>query len=162
MIVITNKLSFALSKMDSQAVKTDKSFRWTKQKKKILEVLKGTKSHPTAEWVYQAVRKHIPDISLGTVYRNLSLLKDHGYIITVDGLLDYSKRYDADTSEHYHIVCEVCGRVNDLGKSFKINLNEEGFHESGYKVTGYRLIFLGVCPQCLQQDRKESASMGVS
>jgi len=143
--------------MCSQAIKTDKSFRWTKQKKKILEVLKGTKSHPTAEWVYQAVRRHIPDISLGTVYRNLGLLKDHGYIITVDGLPD-SKRYDADTREHYHIACEVCGQVSDLGRSFEINLDGEGLHESGYKVTGYRLIFTGICPECLQQDRKETES----
>ena len=135
--------------MDSQTLKTDKNFRWTKQKRKILEVLKGTKSHPTAEWIYHLVREQLHNVSLGTVYRNLSSLKEHGFIITVDGLTD-SKRYDADTSEHYHIVCEICGQVSDLNRSFDINLNNKGLHESGYKITGYRLIFKGVCPECFQ------------
>src|SRR5512136_1321888 len=96
-------------------MKTDLSvkYRMTKQKRVILEVLKNTKSHPTADWVYDKVKKKIPNISLGTVYRNLNILKSQGEILE----LCYGKgfsRFDGNSSQHYHFTCEHCGRILDV------------------------------------------------
>src|SRR5512135_2658698 len=88
-------------------------YRMTKQKRVILEVLKNTKSHPTADWVYDKVKKKIPNISLGTVYRNLNILKSQGEITE----LCYGKgfsRFDGNASHHYHFTCEQCGRILDV------------------------------------------------
>lgn len=79
--------------------------RKSKQKEAIFKVLKGTTSHPTAEWVYERVRREIPNISLGTVYRDLELLKQEGEILKL-GLAGRESRFDAKTEKHYHFRCQ--------------------------------------------------------
>ena len=82
------------------------------QRETILNVLRSTKSHPTAEWVYAETRKTLPSISLATVYRNLNKLAESGEIIRIEGAFE-KDRYDADTVPHAHAVCEKCGAVRD-------------------------------------------------
>ena len=85
----------------------------SKQREKIFYALKGTRSHPTAEWIYEEVRGDLPNISLGTVYRNLHVLKQQGKILELD-FGEGTRRYDAFTHDHYHFICEECGSVKDL------------------------------------------------
>src|SRR6056297_2080891 len=87
--------------------------RMTKQRKTILEVLKNTDSHPTADWIYEKVKQEIPNISLGTVYRNLNLLADKDKITVINYANDQS-HYDGNTKIHYHFRCNQCGNVFDL------------------------------------------------
>ena len=116
----------------------------------ILACLRSTTCHPTAEWVYQQLKLAIPDLSLGTVYRNLSMFKDEGLVISV-GTVVGLERFDGNTSPHTHFICTRCSAVLDL---IDINL-EDGFLQSvhdtaGGKITDYRLSFYGLCPECMQ------------
>jgi Fur family transcriptional regulator, ferric uptake regulator len=119
----------------------------TKQRQIILEELKKTPSHPTADEVYLIVRQRLPRISLGTVYRNLELLSENGMIQKLDWS-GRQKRYDGNFENHYHIRCLNCGRVDDvLIKPFAVV--EKTFREvTDYKIMGYRLEVLGLCTHC--------------
>ena len=125
-------------------------YRMTKQKRVILEVLKNTKSHPTADWVYDKVKKKIPNISLGTVYRNLNILKGQGEIIE----LSYGKgfsRFDGNASRHYHFTCEHCGRILDVDPPADMDIEKELSMQIGVKVNSHRLELYGSCPDCVTE-----------
>jgi Fur family peroxide stress response transcriptional regulator len=119
----------------------------TRQREAILKVLKGTKSHPTADWIYSEVRKEIPNISLGTVYRNLKLLSERGDILEID-LSGKLSRYDAYTENHYHFRCDKCDRVFDLSETVNSEINEKVARDTGFWVTDHRLEFRGLCKDC--------------
>lgn len=121
----------------------------TKQRKLILEILRGTRTHPTADWIYQQARKVIPDISLGTVYRNLRLLREAGEIMELDFGSTFS-RFDGNPLNHYHFVCRKCGRIYDLDLPLQDRLEEE-VRRAGYTVEHHRLEFYGRCPQCTRE-----------
>jgi Fur family ferric uptake transcriptional regulator/Fur family peroxide stress response transcriptional regulator len=122
-------------------------YRMTKQKRVILEVLKDTKSHPTADWVYEKVRRKIPNISLGTVYRNLNILKSQGEILELSYGKGYS-RYDGTPENHYHFTCESCAKVFDVDCPVAGELEDAVTATMGYKVRSHRLEFYGVCKDC--------------
>lgn len=122
-------------------------YRTTKQKRVILEVLKSTNTHPTADWVYEKVRKKIPSISIGTVYRNLNILKNQGEILELNFGKGFS-RYDGTPSNHYHFTCEVCGRVLDVESPVAHELDAIISESMGVQVNRHRLEFYGVCGVC--------------
>ncbi|MCD6300369.1 MAG: transcriptional repressor [Dehalococcoidales bacterium] len=124
--------------------------RKSKQKEAILRVVKSAKSHPTADWVYEQVRDEIPNISLGTVYRNLKLLKQDGEILELC-LAGGLSRFDGKTENHYHFRCEKCGRVFDLDEPVNEMINGEISRKTGFKVTHHRLEFHGLCQDCQQK-----------
>ena len=121
--------------------------RRTKQKEAILEVLRDTTSHPTADWVYNEVRKEIPNISLGTVYRNLRLLCESGEILELD-LCGTLARFDARQDNHYHFRCEKCGRVFDVDLPVDEEIDRRAALKTGFEVSFHRLEFRGVCKNC--------------
>lgn len=128
-----------------------KNTRMTKQRKAILRVLKSTDSHPTADWIYEKVRKEIPNISLGTVYRNLNVLAEHDKIRVLDYGSNHS-RYDGNPDQHYHFKCEKCGGVFDLMIDLSTNLNQKISEETGFIAKSHRLEFSGICPDCQQKN----------
>jgi len=119
----------------------------TKQKEAILRAIKSTSSHPTADWIYTEVKKEIPNISLGTVYRNLKLLKERGDILELD-LCGNLSRFDAYTEDHYHFRCDNCHRIFDLDVPVDQEVNKKIELDTGHKVTGHRLEFRGLCKEC--------------
>lgn len=129
--------------------------RMTRQKKLILEILRSTDTHPTADWIYEQARKQIPDISLGTVYRNLSNLKQAREIMELNYGSTFS-RYDGNPHNHYHFVCDSCGRVFDLDLPLLNNLEREVESRTGMQVTRHRLEFYGYCPDCRQKQPGEA------
>ncbi|MCR4393097.1 MAG: transcriptional repressor, partial [Dehalococcoidales bacterium] len=111
--------------------------RRSRQKEAIIAVLRGTDIHPDAEWIYEQVKKQIPSISLGTVYRNLKKLKEEGLVREVKVTPGLS-RYDMVPRYHYHFRCEICGRIYDLDESLVDKSLEERIAEkTGFKVTGH-------------------------
>jgi len=122
--------------------------RMTKQRQIILEELRAVTSHPTADEMYEMIRKRLPRISLGTVYRNLEILSEKGVIqkLSVGGT---KKRFDGDVSEHYHLRCTSCGRVDDVDLPPDTSLDEKVESMSGYKIDRHSMEFIGVCPHCL-------------
>lgn len=121
--------------------------RRTKQKEAILGALRSTTSHPTANWVYEQVRKEIPNISLGTVYRNLRLLTQEGEILELD-LAGGLSRFDANTTDHYHFRCDLCGRVFDLDEPVDRDINNKVANKTEFAVRQHRLEFRGLCLDC--------------
>jgi Fur family ferric uptake transcriptional regulator/Fur family peroxide stress response transcriptional regulator len=121
--------------------------RRSRQREVVLEVLRSTDSHPTADWIYERVREWIPNISLGTVYRNLRVLKEEGEILELDYGATFS-RYDARTTGHYHFRCESCGRVFDIDLPEGTGLDGEVAQATGFTVNHHRLEFYGKCNAC--------------
>jgi Fur family ferric uptake transcriptional regulator len=120
--------------------------RMTKQRRIILEELRKVKNHPTADMVYRMVRKRIPRISLGTVYRNLELLCHQGEIQSLN--IDSSRvHFDGNPDEHTHIRCIVCRRVDDLHATPNVSLDDFS-GDCGYEILGHKLEFFGKCPDC--------------
>lgn len=114
----------------------------------ILSCLRGTKSHPSAEWVYRQLKPELPDLSLGTVYRNLALFKREGLIQTV-AVVDGLERFDADTSEHLHLICTGCGAVLDAGRyALPDSLRTQVCTQTDAEITGAEITFYGLCREC--------------
>lgn len=121
--------------------------RNTPQRAVILEELRKVTSHPTAVELYGMVRRRLPKISLGTVYRNLDLLAEMGTIRKVS-LGGAEARFDGDTERHDHIRCVRCGRLDDVAGVAVDLPNGETDKMGGYTVIGHRLELVGVCPEC--------------
>ncbi len=125
------------------------ALKHSKQRDMIKAFLMGRKDHPTADVVYMNVRKENPNISLGTVYRNLTLLADIGEIQRLR-LGDGVDHFDADTSAHYHFICSDCGSVIDLemadinGITDAANANFDG------NIAGHVTYFYGTCKNCTE------------
>jgi len=121
--------------------------RKSKQREAILRVLKNTKCHPTADWVYDQVKKEIPNVSLGTVYRNLRVLKEHGEILELSssGTLG---RFDGNPENHYHFRCEHCGRVYDIDEPIDRAIDQRVASRTGFEVFHHWLEFRGRCNEC--------------
>lgn len=121
--------------------------RMTSQRRIILEELLKSGMHPTADELFLTVRERIPRISLGTVYRNLRSLAEDG---RVRPLSDGSRmRFDGNLREHYHIRCLNCGTLDDLPAAAVKGLNESPERWSSYRIIGYKIEFVGFCPNCI-------------
>jgi len=107
----------------------------------------NTKSHPGADWIYDQVRKEIPNISMGTVYRNLKLLAQDGQIreIEIPGSLS---RFDGKKHNHYHFRCEKCGHLFDLDEVKDRTMETNIAQKTGFKVKRHYLEFIGLCLDC--------------
>jgi Fe2+ or Zn2+ uptake regulation protein len=121
--------------------------RRSRQREVILGVVCSTDTHPTADWIYEQVRRQIPTISLGTVYRNLKVLKEEGAVVELDYGASHS-RFDARTSKHSHFRCENCGRVFDLDLPDGLGWEGAVGQTTGFTVHRHRLEFYGKCSAC--------------
>lgn len=122
------------------------ALKYSRQRESIKHYLCSREDHPTADMIYTSIRKEFPNISLGTVYRNLSLLVDLGEIqkITTDG----ADRYDSKISPHHHFICRRCGCVLDLMVPMEDLLAGVQKCWDGGDVEEYRLEFYGICRKC--------------
>jgi Fur family ferric uptake transcriptional regulator len=125
---------------------TDMGFRLSKQRKVILEELQKVNTHPTADEVYDMVRKIIPRISLGTVYRNLEFLCSKGLVLKL-GAPGAQKRFDGMAEPHPHIRCAVCTSVADVECDIDIPVIPSEC-AGGYTIMSTNVEFVGVCPRC--------------
>jgi Fur family ferric uptake transcriptional regulator len=129
------------------------NMRLTTQRQIILEELGKVTSHPTANEVYDMVRRRLPRIGLGTVYRNLELMADNGIILKLE-VGGTQKRFDATVKPHYHIRCSSCGRVNDIEIAVQEQINTVAEEASNYKILGHHIEFSGICADCWEKNQK--------
>ncbi|MCI9263749.1 MAG: transcriptional repressor [Oscillospiraceae bacterium] len=123
--------------------------RYSRQRELIYEAVMGSKEHPTAEMVYQWLKPVCPNLSLGTVYRNLNLLAEEGVLVRMSFTVE---RYDGDTCPHSHFRCKSCGRVFDVEPDYDEALDRAAEQVSpGFRVEGHDLTFIGYCPECEKQ-----------
>lgn len=126
------------------------TIKCSKQRDAIREYLVSTTSHPTAKTVYEHIQKIFPNISLGTVYRNLNFLVEHGQAIKLS-CEDNKEHYDGNTMPHSHFYCRCCKQVSDMDTPV-LNVSEllrdTGFHGT---VDSYMTFFTGTCSKCAEQ-----------
>jgi Fur family peroxide stress response transcriptional regulator len=126
--------------------------RQTRQRRIVFDAVKQCKSHPTADWVFDRVRATMPNISLGTVYRNLSVLKDEGLLREIPGN-DRRAHYDSNVDPHAHFICSSCGEIRDI----KVKpTGQWRTHKElvGCEVTEQRIEFIGLCASCLRKPQQ--------
>lgn len=117
----------------------------------ILECVRGTTCHPSADWIYAQLKPQIPDLSLGTVYRNLAMFRAEGTIdsvATVEGV----ERFDGRTDPHSHLVCTGCGAVIDVDKpGLPDSFLQQAASSAHCRIESYRLNYYGRCPACSEK-----------
>jgi len=128
----------------------EKNLRMTQQRKVILEELQKLETHPSADEIYSIVRRRLPRVSLGTVYRNLEVLSELGEIQKLE-LSGSLKRYDWDTKKHYHIRCMHCNMVEDAPIAPLNQLEDDLYGATVYQIIGHNLEFTGLCPGCAKK-----------
>lgn len=129
------------------------NMRLTTQRQIILEELGKVTSHPTANEVYDMVRKRLPRIGLGTVYRNLELMADSGIILKLE-VGGTQKRFDATVEPHYHIRCSTCGKVDDIAMEVQNQINLAAEKACNYIILGHHVEFSGICGECAKGQKK--------
>ena len=131
--------------------------RTTRQLEQVFAALQGDHTHPLAHEIYRRVHRTLPRISLATVYRNLHSLVEEGKIRTLL-LKQQGARFDPETSQHDHFVCERCGRVVDLFLRRARQVDLSSLAKQGYVVTTHDLTVYGVCRVCAARRRTSRAS----
>lgn len=133
----------------------ERTTRYSKKREAILNAICGTDCHPSAEWVYQKLKPSHPDLSLGTVYRNLVFFQQRGDIQSV-GVVNGQERFDGLTDPHSHFVCSCCGAVSDLPQvKVDADLEQSVSRQYGFKVNRHELTFYGTCKNCMQNNKSE-------
>ncbi|MBR2715519.1 MAG: transcriptional repressor [Ruminococcus sp.] len=126
-----------------------KGHNFSSKREAIFKTIASTKTHPSASWVYDQLKEEIPNLSLGTVYRNIALFKEQGKIITVASV-DGEERIDADVSDHAHFICEHCSSVIDLYET-ELSPLEKQLFESGFDIKRKNVVFHGICCECKEK-----------
>jgi Fur family peroxide stress response transcriptional regulator len=121
--------------------------KYSRQREAIKEYLLQTKEHPTADTVYMSIRESHPNISLGTVYRNLNLLVKKGEVLKINGM-DGSDHFDGNTNHHYHFICLKCQSILDLEMETIDHIKDIANKDFPGKVEGYVTYFYGTCQSC--------------
>ncbi len=131
-----------------------KRYKFSKQRKRILDLLQSTGIHPTASWIYDRLKGEFPDLSMGTVYRNLNILVEQGLVKKIDFGSTFD-RFDANLSQHYHFICEKCGAIHDLKIPIVHSLEEQVKAETNFEVHSHRIEFYGICDKCKEKIKDE-------
>lgn len=119
-----------------------------KKRSAILECLMATDCHPSAEMIYEMLQKDNPDISMATVYRNLSRFKEQGLIVSL-GTVNGKERFDSETKPHVHFICSDCGAVRDLpAMDSPQELCQKASASTGFQIDSCALTFTGLCQEC--------------
>ena len=136
----------------------EKTKKYSYKRSLIYSTMKETKIHPSAEWVYQEIKPRIPNISIGTVYRNIAAFKEEGMIVSV-GVVNGQERYDADISPHMHFICELCDSVTDIGPlAHSEEMCRDIEEKIGAQVHSTNIVYKGLCRKCAQLGTKNIQS----
>ncbi|MDF2962186.1 MAG: peptide transporter substrate-binding protein [Paenibacillus sp.] len=136
-----SRLEQALNKLKMTGV------RMTPQRHAILAYLLNTMSHPTADEIYKALAPRFPSMSVATVYNNLKVFIETGLVREMT-YGDHSSRFDADMSDHYHALCEECGKLVDFAYKPLDDLERTAGLETGFLVKSHRVEVYGLCAEC--------------
>ena len=129
--------------------------RNTIQRTLVFEAVNKLQCHATADEIYEVIAAEHPNVSKATVYRNLNLLSETGYIrkIEIPGSAD---RFDHRCHDHCHVKCEKCGRVFDVDMEYVTGFEKRIKDDKGFLFTGYDILFRGVCPDCQESSKQHN------
>lgn len=126
-----------------------KTIKYSRQRESVKACLMARRDHPTAEVIYASIREEYPNISLGTVYRNLNLLEELGEVRKLR-CGNGPDHFDGDMTPHYHFLCKKCGQVADIPMSHMEEINTLAGRYYPGRIENHETVFYGVCPQCLE------------
>lgn len=132
-----------------------KPSRYSRQRARLLEILKSTDIHPTAGWLYDLLKSEFPNLSLGTVYRNLGILIEQGLVKKIDSGSTFD-RYEAKTTPHYHLICQICDRIVDIEEIFLPEIDDTVRRMTDFDIRGHRIDFYGICTECKGKNAKQA------
>ncbi len=127
-----------------------KDYRQSRQRSRMLEIMRSVDSHPTADWLYLKLKHEFPRLSLGTIYRNLAILTDQVFVRKIH-LGTKFDRFEARIDFHYHLVCEKCGNIKDFEMPVDKDLNEEAGRLTDFNIQHHRIEFFGICARCAEK-----------
>lgn len=125
----------------------ERKLKRSRQRDQILDILRNTDTHPTASWIYDELKKHFKNLSMGTVYRNVNILIKQGLITKIESGSTFD-RFDANTEPHYHFFCQQCDTVSDIPIAMMEELNEKANSVSKHLVKEHQIYFYGLCENC--------------
>jgi Fur family transcriptional regulator, peroxide stress response regulator len=128
--------------------------RRSKQRERIYEFIRSRVDHPTAQHVYKALKKEMPSISLGNVYRNINILVEEGRV-TRREFGDGIEHYDAIPGLHYHFICDTCNTVTDFPMKTQDVITKKAREMSKHSISGHTIQFFGTCERCRSRKRKK-------
>lgn len=136
-----------LTNSELTAILRENGYKVTPQRLAVYETLAATHEHPSAEMLYKTLRPKYPSMSFATVYKTVEIL-NRLHVIQIINTGEDSFRYDADISDHHHVQCTCCGKVEDLFNVDYSGIMAQAEKKSGYKLSGHQFYFYGVCENC--------------
>lgn len=125
---------------------------YSRQREIILKTLKENVVHPSAEYIFEVLKSKDSGISLATVYRNLNKMAQNGIIKKIDGLEDKA-HFDHNTHEHFHFICECCGKIFDINPDIAPEVVAKTQEQTGFMVKKFDIVFQGKCLECIEKER---------
>lgn len=123
------------------------AYRYSRQREQLFVLLRETKSHPTADWLFQQLKKEFPRLSLGTVYRNLTVLIKQGLVKKIHYGSTFD-RFEANLQPHSHLICEKCGKIADIDLPRTRNLTRLAAAKTDFAASWCKIDFFGLCGRC--------------
>ena len=133
----------------------DKGIRITDTRRAVLSYMIASKEHPSAERIYQDLKPAHPSMSLATVYNNLKVLVEEGFVAELKIAKDKTTYYDFMGHQHLNVVCEVCGNIADVQVDLP-DIEQEAAEGSGYRITKSQILIYGICPECQKKESQET------
>lgn len=138
---MSSRIEMALDKLKTTGV------RMTPQRHAILSYLVSVETHPTVDEIYKALERKFPSMSVATIYNNLKVFLEVGLVREL-AYGDGASRFDADMSEHYHAICDSCGKIEDFEYQTLHDVEHTAERETGFRIRGHRMEVYGVCQEC--------------
>lgn len=133
----------------------EKGVRITETRKAVIDFIIQSHDHPSADMIYQALLPAFPNMSLATVYNNLKVLIDEGFVSELKVRNDTTTYYDFMGHQHLNVICEKCGRIADMDLDLP-DVQQEAADQTGYQITKSQMVVYGICPDCVA--RQQAAS----
>ena len=128
----------------------EKGVRITETRKAVIDFIIQSHDHPSADMIYQALLPAFPNMSLATVYNNLKVLIDEGFVSELKVRNDTTTYYDFMGHQHLNVICEKCGRIADMDLDLP-DVQQEAADQTGYQITKSQMVVYGICPDCQKQ-----------
>lgn len=133
----------------------EKGVRITETRKAVIDFIIQSHDHPSADMIYQALLPAFPNMSLATVYNNLKVLIDEGFVSELKVRNDTTTYYDFMGHQHLNVICEKCGRIADMDLDLP-DVQQEAAEQTGYQITKSQMVVYGICPDCVARQQEAS------
>ena len=133
----------------------EKGVRITETRKAVIDFIIQSHDHPSADMIYQALLPAFPNMSLATVYNNLKVLIDEGFVSELKVRNDTTTYYDFMGHQHLNVICEKCGRIADMDLDLP-DVQQEAADQTGYQITKSQMVVYDICPDCVARQQEAS------